>query len=320
MQSLSGNEYKKNERILVFDILRIICIAVIIYGHSQFVVLSGINSILYANGHWPLNLYPLGLQGYAVAIMFLVSGAVLEYTYKNINNSQDYLRFIFKRFIRIYPAFWLSLLAAIILFPFLWQSAPLNALIQFSGFTIIVGQTALNPSGWFIGAIFCLYLLFPWISRIVRKYNLSAVIGFCILSWSLRFILSTYCIVPIDIFVRWFPLCTIFEFSVGIYLVQMSLYPKKRNDYPMIRLLADLSFYAFIFHYVIITFIKVYLFPSLFSFDTLLALDSYPGAVTLFYCQMMASVLIISWVMMKADVKFQKWLLERDAVRVFLKN
>lgn len=318
MGSLPGDEHKKHERILVFDILRILCIAAIIYGHSQFVVVPGINSLLYDNGWGPLNLYPLGLQGYAVVGMFLISGAVLELTNKNIKDSQDYCRFLFKRFIRIYPAFWISLLAAIILLPFLWQGAPGNAFLQFSGFVIVMGQAALNPAGWFVGAIFCLYVLFPWISRIVRKYRLYAVVGFCILSWSMRFFFSTYYSVPIDSFVRWFPLCTVFEFSLGIYLVQAGLYPKKSNDSALIRLLAEISFYAFIFHYVIITSIKVYLFPALFRLDTLIALDNYNGAVTLFYGQMMASVLFISWIMMKIDTRLHNWIFQRDVVREFL--
>jgi peptidoglycan/LPS O-acetylase OafA/YrhL len=253
--------------------------------------------------------------------MILVSGAVLEYNYQGLEKLHGYSRFLFKRVLRLYPAFWMSLIATLLLFPFLLQKGFLEIVGEFSGFFFLLNKTGgadINPMGWFIGTIFLLYILYPFFSRIIRTYRLGAVIGFWILSWGLRFLLVTYNLVPLDSFYRWFPLCNAFEFCLGIYLVQISLFPKKENTSPAIRTLADISFYAFLFHFLVFKVFLVYLLQPLLAADAVLAMNNSVLRDTLFYLEMMGSVIIVSWVVMKLDDRIRIWILQQDRVKKFL--
>ncbi|MDD4137696.1 MAG: acyltransferase family protein, partial [Methanoregula sp.] len=249
--------------------------------------------------------------------MILISGAVLEYNYQGLEKLNGYLKFLFKRFIRLYPAFWMSLIATLLLFPFLLQRNLFDILMEFTGFYVVLGQGPgyINPMGWFIAAIFCLYILFPWFSRIVRKYHLYAIIGFCLISWVLRYLTFTY--VPLESFWRWFPLCNAFEFCLGIYLIQVAWYPKKANTYPAVRTLSDISFYAFIFHFLITGVFLFYLEQPLIAINTLFSMGNPDIASTLFYLQMMAGVVIFSWVAMVLDNRITRWILQLDRVKNF---
>jgi peptidoglycan/LPS O-acetylase OafA/YrhL len=320
-QKSTDEPAKQGERILFFDILRILCVAIIVYDHSRFYLVPWFNSFFFADGYGPFNIYSSGLQGYAVYGMILVSGAVLEYNYQGLEKLYGYSRFLFKRFLRLYPAFWMSLIATLLLFPFLLQKGFVEIVGEFSGFFFLLnkpGGADINPMGWFIGTIFLLYILYPFFSRIVRKYGLGAVIGFWILSWGLRFLLVTYNLVPLDSFYRWFPLCNAFEFCLGIYLVQISLFPKKENTSPVIRTLADISFYAFLFHFLVFKVFLVYLLQPLLAADAVLAMNNSVLRDTLFYLEMMGSVIIVSWVVMLLDDRIRIWILQQDRVKKFL--
>jgi peptidoglycan/LPS O-acetylase OafA/YrhL len=317
-----GEETKTRQRILIFDLIRILCVAVIIYDHARFYLIPGVNQLFFADGYGLFNIYTAGLQGFAVYGMILISGAVLEYNYQGLEKLHGYLQFLFKRIIRLYPAFWTSLIVTLILFPFLWQRGLFDTLMEFTGFYVILGQGVgyINPMGWFIATILCLYILFPWFSRVVRKYQLWAVIGFCIISWGLRYLLLTYNLVPIENFARWFPLCNAFEFCLGIYIVQACLYPKKENTYPVVRTLSDMSFYAFLFHFLITGVFLFYFQQPLVAFDTMIAMNDPVIGSTLFYLQMMAGVVVFSWVAMVFDNRVTRWIMQTGRVRNFLKT
>ncbi|MDD4138401.1 MAG: hypothetical protein PHT99_11010, partial [Methanoregula sp.] len=77
-----AGETKTHERILIFDLIRILCVAIIVYDHSRFFLIPAFNQFFFADGYGPFNLYTNGLQGYAVYGMILISGAVLEYNYQ----------------------------------------------------------------------------------------------------------------------------------------------------------------------------------------------------------------------------------------------
>ncbi len=310
------------QRILFFDIIRILCVGIIVYDHSRWDLIPGINQFFFPEGSGPFNIYTSGLQGYAVFGMILVSGAVIEYNYQGLEKLHGYLTFLFRRFIRLYPAFWMSLILGLILTPALWSDRLPGLIFEFTGFFVILGLGLgnINIMGWFIATMVCLYLLFPLFSKIIRDYGIIALAGFCIMSWGLRFLIITYNIVPLNYFWRWFPLCNAFEFCLGIYIVQKSLFPKTINTSPIIRELSDVSYYVFLFHILIIGIFSNYLLFPLGRFDVALALNNAYVADLLFYLQMMATVLIASWVIMKIDTRFRSWILQRDAVRNFLQE
>jgi peptidoglycan/LPS O-acetylase OafA/YrhL len=318
----SSEPSKPLERILVFDIIRILCIAIIVYDHSQFYLIPGINQFLFPDSYGPFNIYTSGLQGYAVYGLILISGAVLEYNYQGLEKLHRYLQFLFRRFIRLYPAFWMSLLLGLILSPVLWQNNLPSLLFEFTGFFIVLGHGPgnINSMGWFIGTIVTLYILFPWFSKIIRRYGLEALVGFCFLSWGLRSLILTYNLIPINLLWRWFPLCNAFEFCLGIYIVQVGWYPKKANTYPIIRELSDLSYYVFIFHLMTNIIFYNYLADPLLAFDRTFVLNNPPVLITMVYSEFWIFTLALSWMVMKIDTRIRSWVLQRDAIRNFLKT
>ncbi|MFA4848990.1 MAG: acyltransferase [Methanoregula sp.] len=317
---ISKNTSNQTDRILFFDILRICFVALIVYGHSQFFSFP-LNSILYRDGNTPFNLYPLGLTGISVYGMIFVSGAVLEYNYKGIERFSEYVKFLVKRCIRLYPAFWMSLILGIILFPVVLNAGFCNVIFEFTGFYIILGQGPgnINIMGWFIAAIMSLYLLFPLLSKIVKKYQFSSIIVFLLVSFLCRFLLITYNVVPIDRFFMWFPLCNLFEFGLGIYIVQNKLYPQNVTNHPLIRQLSDLSYYVFLFHMVIISVFMTYTVNNIKIFD-IFAFNPKIISYLCDYCVMMATVLLVSWVAMMLDQRIQKKISASNMMKKIMKS
>jgi len=258
--------------------------------------------------------------------MIFVSGAVLEYNYRGLERLSRYGQFLFRRLLRLYPVFWISLIFGIILGilltpAFLLQHIP-GVLFEFTGFYVVLGQGPglVNLMGWFIAAIVCLYLLYPWLSRLVSRYQLAAIAGLCLVSWGARSLVLTYNIIPLDQFWRWFPLFNAFEFCLGIYIVQKGWFPKKANTSRIIRLLADLSFYVFLFHTLVIGVLLHLISPSnwLVMLDNAIAMNNLAAGYALYYIETMAAVLIVSWIAMKVDIRIQRWILRQDRVKKFL--
>jgi peptidoglycan/LPS O-acetylase OafA/YrhL len=323
-KKVSVTSEKKHERILFFDVLRITFVALIVYGHSQFAYFAGLNNILYMDGRLPFNIYPLGLTGISVFGMIFVSGAVLEYNYKKIERFSEYMRFLFKRFIRLYPAFWMSLLFSIILFPWVLQNGLFSTFMEFTGFFFLLGQGPgyLNTMGWFIGTIFCLYVLFPFLSKIVKKYRLWSLLIFLAISYLSRFLLFSYTTNPLNILPMWLPICNLFEFGLGIYLIQNTLYPKTVNNYPFIQKLSELSFYVFLFHTIITDafFLDLQNKGPIYYFFANLGMRTTEISYPLWYFGLMLTILIISGIAMIIDEKLQKKILQNVKVRQFLKG
>jgi peptidoglycan/LPS O-acetylase OafA/YrhL len=320
-----------SQRLLFFDILRIFFVAAIVYDHFRFSYFAGVNGLFFTDGFLPFNIYTAGLQGWAVFGLIFVSGAVLEYNYKRIEGYWEYLKFLFKRCIRIYPAFWLSLLFGLFLNIALTSSAAgeiirnnlFYIIFEYTGFFVILGQGPgfINTMGWFIGTIILLYLLFPWLSQFVRKYQLIAIIAIMIVTYSSRWLFFTYNALLPDLLWRWFPLCNLFEFCLGIYVIQMNFYPKNVKSYPIIHEIAELSFYVFLFHVIVIQVFTVGLgygqvitgfFDMLFSQFPVLIQNIFR------YMIIEITVLLVSIAAMKIDRKIQECIRQNQRVRDFL--
>jgi peptidoglycan/LPS O-acetylase OafA/YrhL len=316
----------KRGRIVFFDLLRIFFIALIVYGHYYFAFLPGINALLFRDGFIPGGIYPLGLNLIAVYGMICISGAVLEYQYPRIEGYLEYTKFIFLRFIRLYPAYWLSLLLAIMLPPWVYPHGLFSIFVEFTGFFFLLGMGPgyLNIMGWFIGTIFCLYLLFPLLSGIVKKYQLWSLFAFLLVSYASRSLLLTYAPgLNSYLLYRWLPITNLFEFCLGIYLVQKAIYPKNEEAYPVIQKLSEFSFYVFLFHIVVIS-AFVYDFgmngPFINSYLQTMGnlTDDYVLTYSLWYLITMAMVLLVSWCSMVIDGKIQRAIFGNTRVRRFL--
>lgn len=252
------------DRLLIFDLLRIVAISFIFFSHLSY--FFNFNNFLFgkAAGTWIGNVFLLSLGNIGVTLFIVISGAVLELNKKPMKNVIDYLKFIYRRIIRIYPAYWISLFFVAILF--LYTGGDLGNLFwQFSGFSAFVGQWGgvLNPVGWFIGLLLSLYVLFPVISKAMEKNQNLVIFILFLISFSLTYLINTTGISAIFTSdsintARWFPFCNLFYFGIGIFLVRIGCYPKWQEKTGVVSWLGKLSFYVFLFHLPVIT-IAIYM-------------------------------------------------------------
>jgi len=316
--------------ILFFDLLRIFCVIAIVYAHRRFGLTPDFNAFFYGNGFLPLNIYSAGLQGWAVFGLIFVSGAVLQLNYTRIEGYTRYIAFLVRRFIRIYPAFWMSLLFGLLLIIFLTPASATGIIgsnlpliiFEYTGFYVILGQGQgfINIMGWFIAAIVSLYLFFPILSDYIRKYRFTGLIGLMLGSYATRSLFITYQDLLPEYLWMWFPLCNAFEFCLGIYIVQIGLYPKNSQDYPLIHALADLTFYVFLFHVIII---QAFIEPAGYGlmFSTFLQnqfLFNPNLGYTVWYLSCTATILLVSFIAMVADRKIQWYLRQNTRIKQIL--
>jgi len=248
------------------------------------------------------------LDAFAVMGMFFVSGAVLEYNYQAIRNFTKYTGFVLKRFFRLYPIYWVSLLlSGMILLAF-------SGVFPVSGDLMIIpgifgiGYNSLNWIGWFIGAIFSLYLLFPFISATFRKYPYFSLIACAMIE------ITFHMVTPSTFIARSIPLWNLFEFGLGIFCIQMEFYPRIDLDSPLTSKIADFSFYVFIFHIVVLQYMNdlIYLLYSLgHSINSSINIIFF-GALDILgdpiagYIGRLILILIVSFIAMLIDKGIQK--------------
>lgn len=252
------------KRLLIFDLLRIFAISLILFSHLQF--FFNFNYFLFGNaaGTWIGNVFFLSLGNIGVILFIIVSGAVLELNKKPMNHIVDYGNFMYSRLIRVYPAYWISLIFVATLFLFSRKDLG-NLFWQFSGFSAFINEWGgvLNPVGWFIGLLISLYIFFPFISKVIEKDPKLAISILFLISFSLTYFINITCnsaiFGPNSINIaRWFPFCNLFYFGIGIFLVRIGCYPKWQDKTGVIPWLGKLSFYVFLFQLPVIN-IAIYM-------------------------------------------------------------
>ena len=200
------------------------------------------------------NFYFVSLGGMGVTILLLVSGAVLRLNHSNVTDHKD---FIIKRLSRIYPAYWCSLILILLIdavasrMPHL---EPRDLILLITGMYAFVRRWGgpINGVSWFIGLIVILYLMYPFIMPLIEKHGYIALFALLVISvWSRWFFGH-----EAGRLTDWFPLCRVFEFGLGIFIVERGLYPKTLTTSKAIYILSNLSFYVFLIHYPLIFVIR----------------------------------------------------------------
>jgi peptidoglycan/LPS O-acetylase OafA/YrhL len=253
-------------RILLFDILRIAAILMVVLFHVGEII----NIPLFtqrvpgpSGPDWALQ--GLAFGGWGVALFIFISGCVLEYNYgKKVwgsDGSFNFRSFIERRLLRIYPIYWFSIILILLVGSDLTGALSWPNLIKtISGFypvfTLFGVQSpdsfiggAIDPVGWFICAIVLLYLLFPLISRFLKNNGVQGLTLILIVAMFVRISL------PIGTYGQistWFPLSRMAEFALGIYIVQNGFYSKTINNSKIIQFLSDLCFPVFLVHYSVL--------------------------------------------------------------------
>lgn len=156
-----------------------------------------------------LNLASYGKYGYlGVEVFFVISGFILPYSmHRTSYNTNDFGRFILKRIIRIYPAYFIAILLGIIL-PLLTSRAivSLSAIsAHFVFLNSILGLDWISPVFWTLAIEFQFYLLigllFEYISDSNQK-SLILITSLTIISFFLK---------NVSFIFHWFPF-----FAIGM--------------------------------------------------------------------------------------------------------
>lgn len=109
-----------------------------------------------------------------VAMFFMLSGVALMYNY---DDKIDYASYSKKRFLNIYPSFWIAY-ASVFLYNFYNQlSIPINipkytllfSLIGMDGYFSYLFKNFCLVGEWFLGAIIILYILFPLFRAMMKR-------------------------------------------------------------------------------------------------------------------------------------------------------
>ena len=157
------------------DILKATAILLIVFGHIDNYV-----------SHYELVSFLDNYNGLiGLSIFFFISGFLLSQTDSVINSVQDIKKFYLKKFIRIYPLYWVALASLIIIFGLLqinpghvnpYNFSLDNLLLHFFGLQGIFPYNSIQ-SMWFVGVIVLFYLLYPIIVYLSKNFFETFVVS-----------------------------------------------------------------------------------------------------------------------------------------------
>lgn len=270
-------------RLLFFDSLRVISILLVVLCHTSTVF----NLRWFPNEPF-FNFIYLNPGEVGVAMFIFVSGAVLEYTHPKLSTLDEILKFYLKRVVRIYPAFWISLVIGLVCAPYLLTMSKMNLFIEFTGFVSWTGNWGgyINGVGWFIGLIMVLYILYPIFSSSIKEHPFIILFLITIVEVGSRCFLNIHPVPELGIYQpdRWLPFCNFLEFGLGIWIVQNNLYPKWTTENEWVLYAAEISFYVYLIHYLESMKVLWYNSPLIY----------------------IIAVLMMAWMMMALDTKIQE--------------
>jgi peptidoglycan/LPS O-acetylase OafA/YrhL len=203
------------------DILKATAILLIVFCHMDNYV-SSYELIRLVDGYAAL----IGLS-----VFFFVSGFLLSQTDSLIKSIKDIKKFYIKKFIRIYPLYWVALASLIIIFglgkinpghvsPYNFSLE--NLLLHFFGLQGIFPYNDIQ-SMWFVGVIILFYLLYPIIVYLSKNLFETFVVSSII--FIILVILHVFLgLIAIDA-LTYYPL-----FIAGIFIHQIIYTSKKIVD------------------------------------------------------------------------------------------
>ncbi len=234
------------KRLLFFDLLRIVAVGMVVLCH--ILIPMG----LLPEGHltriFQIYYWNIGIIG--VYILIFVSGATLEYSHANLRGLQNISDFYLQRLVRIYPAYWISLVIGLLTMPYFVTMYPARTFVEFAGFAPYIAGGwfgLINPMGWFIGLIVVLYMLYPILSPAIRKYPAAMLVLLAVVEVFSRYFLTVNYFPSLGYLPdRYLPICNLLEFGLGIFIVQQGFFPRTENKSPTVLFLAEISFYVYL--------------------------------------------------------------------------
>lgn len=256
-QASTGEESSgkvKQRRIVFLDLLRVLAVLLVVFSHyidsPRFLGIK--------------DFYWVSIGGIGVTLAIVLSGMSLEYNHGG--QKYRYGEFIWNRLMRIYPTYWLSLAAGVILGVTLLPSDVLGFLMTVTAFEVFEAKPWADLArlgiNWFVGLIVVLYFLYPFLSRAVRAHPRTTMLLALLVSVVSRSLVGRYWMVerPTD----WFPPCRLFEFTLGIWLVNnrraFSFLSNLRLRWGenVAAYFSNLSYPVYLVHLTVLGFISLY--------------------------------------------------------------
>ena len=209
------------KRSVMLDLIRTIAVAAVVIVH----ILQELDNPLGGKFGIP-GFYRVSAGGAAVTVLLIISGVVLTLRYQDSN--KDYLGFLKKRFLRLYPAYYLILLGGILAYILRGRygygphpeltlfDLPLSLTSTYAFFGKWGGPFV--GTSWFLGLIMSLYAVYPFIEPNLRRRPrvvLFYLLGISVIS---RLMFGYFKLLPILRPLDWLLLCRVFEFCLGMYL------------------------------------------------------------------------------------------------------
>ena len=173
---------------------------------SSFDVIRAISAFAIVLSHYSYTFYEYGIResgpeflgfkngdmgGIFVDIFFMLSGAALLYNHKSFNSFKEVLLFYKKRWLSIFPAFYIAWIIMYVINSlrvgsWFWGGPRKLFLLSFigmDGYFLHLGMNYYNLGEWFLGAIILLYLLYPLLLFLWNKCKIpsTAIIVFIFL-------------------------------------------------------------------------------------------------------------------------------------------
>ena len=164
----------KKERLFYLDFVRAVAAISIIMTHFNA-------RYLYLNPPMPQkavlttmvsNIY---IGNWGVSLFFIISGAALMYVYEEKCDLKIYFK---KRFLSIYPMYWIAYICGFLYLFYTNKTVPgaggpkINFIFSVLGFDGLLAEnipTFYVSGEWFLGAIICMYILFPLLRQGIKK-------------------------------------------------------------------------------------------------------------------------------------------------------
>lgn len=165
-----------------FDLIRCISTLAIVFFHYSYTFIefsitgSHASMLKFVNGDW---------GGVFVAVFFMLSGAALHYNY---GEKLSLGKFYVKRWLSIFPMFYVAWVIMYLINSnkygtYLWGGPKSNFWFTFLGMDGYLMHWGLNYyclGEWFLGAIICLYLLYPLLRILFNRFCIITTIGITI--------------------------------------------------------------------------------------------------------------------------------------------
>lgn len=184
---------KPKKRYFYLDFIRALSVLVIVLTHFN-------NPYLSSGGYLITN-QPFGVYvgSLGVSLFLIISGTALSFTYKR---PLDFKKFYKKRFLGIYPMFWMAWVIGTLSLFVIHNGVPLNAapartfvftFFAIDGLVANFGvQTMYLLGEWFLGFIVLFYIVFPLLLWAVQRFPVvTAIAGLAIYAGTWYFLRST---------------------------------------------------------------------------------------------------------------------------------